>query len=234
MENNYNSFYHLQIAKCGGTYLNNMIIHNIFNILQKNKIKYIDGEYHLGWQEEQNIYTLSCFRDPVERTVSHYAYYKNGGQDRDIPANISSFIPWVKQNEELLSNYQVKNFLYTKVNIALNPFNPTSGMDPDFLLIKIDKKLAFERIKKTKILLKNSQLNEEICVNVMQKIINDFNIPEKAFISNKIYDHNVTTESKNILNNLNKKEKQYLYELNYLDSEIYFSDNLFFNQGNIK
>ena len=53
-------------------------------------------------------------------------------------------------------------------------------------------------------------------------------------ISNKIYDHNVTTESKNILNNLNKKEKQYLYELNYLDSEIYFSDNLFFNQGKIK
>jgi hypothetical protein len=231
MENKYSSFYHLQIAKCGGTYLNNMIIHNIFNILQKNKIKYIDGEYHLGWQEIPNVYTLSCFRDPVERTVSHYAYYKNGGQNGDLPENVPTFISWVKQNERLLSNYQIKNFLYTKINIGLNPFNPTSGMDPDFLLIEVNKKLAFERIKKTKILLKNSQLNEKTCTNVMQKIIDDFNIYEKAFINKKIYDHNITPGSKDIFNSLNKKEIKYLYELNSLDSEIYFSDNLYFNQG---
>jgi hypothetical protein len=231
MENKPSFFYHLQIAKCGGTYLNNMIVHNIFKILQKNKIQYIDGEYHLGWQEIPNIYTISCFRDPVERTVSHYAYYKNGGQDRDIPKNVPPFISWVKQNEKLISNYQVKNFLYTKKNIALNPFNPSSGMDPDFVSIKIDKELAFKRIKKTNILLKNSQLNEKICINVMQKVIDDFDISKKAFINKKNYDHNITPESKDIFNSLNKKEIRYLYELNSLDSEIYFSDNLYFNQG---
>lgn len=232
MENNYSFFYHLQIAKCGGTYLNNMIIHNIFNILQKNKIQYIDGEYHLGWQEIPNIYTISCFRDPVKRTVSHYAYYKNGGQNGPIPKGVPGFIEWVKQNEQILSNYQVKNFLYTKRNMLLNPFNP-DGIDPDFLNIEIDKTKALNRIKNTKILLKNSQLNEENCIKVMGKIFSDFGIHDIPFINKKKqHDHNITPGAKEIFNNLNSKEIDYIYSINDMDSEIYFLNNLYFNEGN--
>lgn len=231
MNSNYSLFYHLQIAKCGGTYLNNIIIHNIFNILKKNKIEYIDGEYHLGWQEIPNIYTISCFRDPVKRTVSHYAYYKNGGQNGPIPVNVPNFIDWVKQNEQVLSNYQVKNFLYTKKNMHLNPFNP-DGIDPDFLNIKIDKIKALDRIKNTKILLKNSQLNEENCLSVMEKIFSDFKINDSVFINKeKHYDHNVTAGAKEIFNSLNNKEIDYLYSISDIDSEIYFLNNLYFNQG---
>jgi len=232
MENKPTCFYHLQIAKCGGTYLNNMIIHQLYNILENKNIPYIYGEHHLGWQEVPDIYTISCFRDPVKRTVSHYAYYINGGNDNDIPSVIPNFIDWVKHNEQILSNYQIKNFLYTKKNMDLNAFNPR-GIDPDFLNITINKKEALNRIKNTKILLKNSQLNEKNCIKVMEKILSDFNIKESYFIDKeKQYDHNITPNAKEIFNSLNKKEIEYIYNINNLDSEIYFLNNLYFNEGN--
>jgi len=232
MEKNNKTFYHLQIAKCGGTYINNIFVHNLFNIFSNNSINYIDGEYHLGWQDFENMYTLSCFRDPLKRTISHYAYYKNGGHGGKALTDIPNFIEWVKQNEQLIANYQIKNFLYTKKNFHLNPFNPTSGIDPDFMSIKIDKHKAMDRIKNTNILLKNSQLNNETCLTVMQIILDDFDLKQKSFIDkNKQHDHNITIGSKEIYNNLSVKEIEYVYNINSLDSEVYMSNSLFFNGG---
>lgn len=231
MNNDFNIFYHLQIAKCGGTYLNNMVVHQLFNILKNNNKDYIDGEYHLGWIPIENLYTLSCFRDPAKRTVSHYAYYIIGGNERIKPKNTLSCIEWVKKHESLLSNYQSKNFLYTKKNFHLNPFNP-DGIDPDFLNIVIDKNTILERIKKTNILLKNSQLNYETSVKIMNKILSDFSITYNFVIDNeKQYDHNITDGAKKIYNSLQTKDLDYLYEINSLDSEIYFTDSLYFNNG---
>jgi hypothetical protein len=231
MEKQNKIFYHLQIAKCGGTYINNMFVHNLFNIFNTKSINYIDGEYHLGWQDVKNIYTISCFRDPVKRTISHYAYYKNGGQGGTPISGLPNFIDWVKQNEKLVSNYQIKNFLYTKRNMDLNPFNP-DGIDPDFMSIEIDKNKAIDRINNTKILLKNSQLNDKTCLNVMQIILDDFGLNKKSFIDkNKKYDHNITTGSKEIYDSLSRKNIEYIYNINDLDSEIYMSDSLFFNGG---
>jgi hypothetical protein len=231
MEKQNKIFYHLQIAKCGGTYINNMFVHNLFNIFNTKSINYVDGEYHLGWQDVKNIYTISCFRDPVKRTISHYAYYKNGGQGGTPITRIPNFIDWVKQNEKLVSNYQIKNFLYTKKNMNLNPFNP-DGIDPDFMSIEIDKNKAIDRINNTKVLLKNSQLNDETCLNVMQIILDDFGLNKKSFIDkNKKYDHNITTGSKEIYDSLSRKNIEYIYNINDLDSEIYMSDSLFFNGG---
>jgi hypothetical protein len=230
MENKPSSFYHLQIAKCGGTYLNNVIIHQLFNILKNNNISYIDGEYHLGWKEIENNYVVSSLRDPVKRTVSHYAYWKNGGNDKTIPKNIPSFMVWVKINKNFISNYQIKNFLYTKKNIALNAFNPTSSIDPDFLAIHIDKNLALNRIKNTNILLKDTQLNYQTCEMVIKKILKDFNIKDKFYIDNKKqYDHNIKKESKELYESLTKQDIEYLYNLNNIDSEIYFSKSIYFS-----
>jgi hypothetical protein len=224
-------FYHLQIAKCGGTYINNMFVHSLFDIFNNNSINYIDGEYHLGWQDVKNIYILSCFRDPVKRTISHYAYYKNGGQGGTPISGLPNFIYWVKQNEKLISNYQIKNFLYTKKNMSLNPFNP-DGIDPDFMSIEINKNKAIDRIKNTNILLKNSQLNENNSLKVMQKILDEFGLDQKSFINNnKSHDHNITNGSKEIYDSLNHKEIEYIYSINNLDSEIYMSSSLFFNGG---
>ena len=229
MENRYDSFYHLQIAKCGGTYLNNMIIHQLFNILAKNNIPFIDGEYHLGWKEIENNYVISSLRDPVKRTVSHYSYWKNGGQDGPIPENIPSFMDWVDINKDFISNYQIKNFLYQRTNFQQNPFDPR-GVDPDFLAIEVDKKIAIERIKSVNILLKDTQLNNQICHIVIKKILKDFSLNDSFYIDNKkIYDHNITKGSKELYQSLTKQDIDYLYRLNSLDSEIYFSQSIYFN-----
>jgi hypothetical protein len=229
MENKPSSFYHLQIAKCGGTYLNNVIIHQLFNILKNNNISYIDGEYHLGWKEIENNYVVSSLRDPVKRTVSHYSYWKNGGQDGTIPKNIPSFMVWVERNKDFISNYQIKNFLYERKNFNLNPFDPR-GVDPDFLTIKIDKVAAFNRIKSVNILLKDTQLNNQVCDTVIKKILKDFNITDSFYIDNKKkYDHNITKGSAELYNSLTKQDIDYLYNLNNLDSELYFSHSLYFN-----
>jgi len=229
MENKPSSFYHLQIAKCGGTYLNNVIIHQLFNILKNNNISYIDGEYHLGWKEIENNYVVSSLRDPVKRTVSHYSYWKNGGQDGPIPKNIPSFMVWVERNKDFISNYQIKNFLYERKNFNLNPFDPR-GVDPDFLTIEIDKVVAFNRIKSVNILLKDTQLNNQVCDTVMKKILKDFNITDSFYIDNKKkYDHNITKGSVELYNSLTKQDIEYLYNLNNLDSELYFSHSLYFN-----
>jgi hypothetical protein len=229
MENKYNSFYHLQIAKCGGTYLNNMVVHQLFDILKKNNIPFIDGEFHLGWKELENNYVISSLRDPVKRTVSHYSYWKNGSQNGPIPENIPSFMVWVDRNKDFISNYQIKNFLYKRTNFQQNPFDPR-GVDPDFLAIEIDKDLAIERIKSINILLKDTQLNDQACNMIMKKILKDFNLDDSFYIDNeKKYDHNITKGSIELYNSLTKQDIDYVYNLNNIDSEVYFSQSVYFN-----
>lgn len=230
MDNNYKTFYHLQIAKCGGTYLNNIIINQISDILLNNSIKVIDGEHHLGWQEKEKTYTVSCLRDPVKRTVSHYAYnYLNLPYSDN--ENNSSFIGWVKKYEKFISNYQVKNFLYTR-NVSLLKSSPNifvPEQNKKFMLVELDKTFAMEKISKINILLKDTQLNYKTCENIGKKILKDFNIIDNIKINkNKEHDHNINKLSLQIYNNLTKKEIDYLYKINSLDSEIYFSEELYF------
>jgi hypothetical protein len=232
MKNNYDSLYHLQIAKCGGTYLNNMVINKISKILKNNKINFINGEHHMGWQEGNNIYKISCFRDPVKRLVSHYTFHKKDYVNNSSLMNVNNFIAWVEDNEEFISNYQIKNFLYTNQDLSLNIFNPESNnlVDPNFLSININKGLAIKRIKNVNILLKDNQLNEKTCFLIGNKILRDFSIDFNFFIDkDKSYNHNITEQSLIIFKNLNKKTIQNLYSINNLDSEIYFSDSIYYN-----
>jgi hypothetical protein len=230
MENNYKTFYHLQIAKCGGTYLNNVIINQISDILLNNNIRVIDGQHHLGWKEKEKTYTVSCLRDPIKRTVSHYAYlYKH--MPYEYYEDTSSFINWVKKYEKFISNYQIKNFLYTRNTLLKNPpniFFPEE--DKNFMLVELDKPFAMNRIGKIDILLKDNQLNDKTCENIGKKILKDFNIIDNIKINtNKNHNHNINKFSLTVYNNLTKKEIDYLYEINSLDSEIYFSEELYFN-----
>jgi hypothetical protein len=231
MENSHNFFYHLQIAKCGGTYLNNMVVNPISKILEDNNIKFINGEQHLGWQEIDNVYTLSSLRDPVKRTVSHYAFHKNNELSQSPLKNVYDFLKWVENYKDFISNYQIKNFLYNKKNLNSNTFNPENDkIDLDFLIISINKEIAIKRIKKINILLKDDQLNYNTCNKIFNKILLDFNIKSNLSINfNKKHDHNITKNSSIIYQNLNKKTIQYLYEMNNLDSEIYFSDSIYYD-----
>jgi len=121
MSARYESFYHFHIGKTGGTYLYNTLVEPLFEALWANSIFTLNGAYHVGWLNRQKNYVLSSFRDPVKRTASHYAFYKMGGGRRNSrQTNILDFMPWVETYQNLLANYQSKNFLYEKKNFALN------------------------------------------------------------------------------------------------------------------
>ena len=111
--------------------------------------------------------------------------------------NNLSFISWVEKYEKFISNYQIKNFLYTRNNpleYSTNIFSPER--DKIFMLIEIDKTFAMDRISNINILLKDSQLNDQTCENVGKKILKDFNIMDSIKINtNKDNDHNINKRS---------------------------------------
>lgn len=64
----------------------------------------------------------------------------------------------------------------------------------------------------------------------MKKILKDFNLSDSFYIDNKkIYDHNITKGSKELYESLTKQDIDYLYNLNNIDSEIYFSQSIYFS-----
>ena len=65
---------------------------------------------------------------------------------------------------------------------------------------------------------------------ITDRILKDFNIKDSFYIDNeKKYDHNITKGSIELYDSLTKQDIDYLYNLNNLDSEIYFSQSLYFN-----
>jgi hypothetical protein len=234
MSARYESFYHFHIGKTGGTYLYNTLVEPLFEALWANGIFTLNGSYHVGWLNRPKNYILSSFRDPVKRTVSHYAFYKMGGGRRNSrPTNLPDFMTWVNTYPELLADHQSKNFLYAKKNYTLNSFNPLEMIDPDFLRIIIDKKTVLARVSEVNVLLRDNQLNNVTCEAALAKISLDFNLefPPKITPIKKKSQYRITDESYQIYQSLTEQEKKYLYELSPLDSEIYFSPWLFFNNG---
>lgn len=234
MTSRYESFYHFHIGKTGGTYLYNTLVEPLFEALWANGIFTLNGSYHVGWLNRPNNYILSSFRDPVKRTVSHYAFYKMGGGRRNSrQIDIPDIMTWANTYPQLLADHQSKNFLYEKKNFTLNSFNPTEMLDPDFLQIALDKKTVMARISQVNVFLRDSQLNNPTCEAAMAKISKDFKLdyPPQIQPIKKKSKYRITDESFQIYQTLTEQDKKYLYELSPLDSEIYFSPWLFFNNG---
>jgi hypothetical protein len=230
---NYSSFYHLHIAKCGGTYLTNTLLHTLRDELIKKNISYLDGSHHLGWQEANNNYVISSLRDPVKRTVSHYSYWKvGGGVGGRKPENPLSFLEWVEEHRDFISNYQVKNLLFTRTNFNYDIFQPKGSLDPSFLSLRINKAVLLERISRVNILLKDTQLNIACLTKVSSKIRSDFGITTPLETCLESGSNNkVLKDSAELYQSLGNTDKQYLYELNEIDSEIYFSSAFYFEKG---
>lgn len=230
----YESFYHFHIGKTGGTYLFNTLVAPLFEALWANAIFTLNGSYHVGWVQRPNNYILSSFRDPVKRTVSHYSFFKMGGGRRNSrQTDIPDFMTWVNTYPDLLSDHQSKNFLYEKKNYTLNAFNPLEMIDHDFLKIKVEKKTVLTRVSEVNILLRDNQLNNTTCEAVIAKISKDFNLqfPPQITPIKKKSQYRITDESFQIYQSLTEQEKKLIYELNPVDSEVYFSPWLFFNNG---
>lgn len=239
MNNNKISFfYHLQIPKNGGTYINNFIVNNIKDKLKNNNITVIDGVDHHGWIAPDNSYIISSLRDPVKRTVSHYAYlgdtfFGKINLDISIEDHIKNMFKWMEENA-YINNYQTKNLIYVKKDMSLSIFDPIGqiNFDNSFLNIIPTLDIGTNKLKNINILLKDIQLKSYNIDLILQKIGQDLTIPNITnYIKSDSYDNNVNILSYYIYEKLTKKQIQYIYEQNQIDSELYFSDHLYWNKG---
>lgn len=226
---NKSKLYHLHIAKTGGTYLRLVLLDKIANVLKSNHFEFIDGSRHLGWQDTEKQFTITTLRDPVKRTVSHYIYYKNGGGRHGTkPEKVLDFVPWVKENELFLANYQAKNFLFTRKNFNHDIFQPTGSTDPSFLKIKIDEKELLSRIKAVDVVLRDTQLNIDTLNRAKDRILDSFHI-RKDLVLNDIKGEAVKNqfEARALHASLTIRDKSYIYGLNHIDTNLFFTDSFF-------
>ena len=250
-----NKFYFLHIPKTGGHYLIDQLITPLKKRLKPKGIKFI-GSYHLAWYifDHYNIdetYIISVFRDPAKRTVSHFCFsmFKNADSSPRKGAyelNVEGLFKWVEDFQNYLTNFQVKNFIaeYNSKDAHIDTLYYFI-QEISFTKIKtIDRELLQKRLDRIDILLKDTQLNKNTMESVAQKIFNDFKISEPLwkfrsdFIPNSHYSININAELYNmnkdselLFSQLNEQQIQKLYDLSPIDTEVYFNNSLFWNEG---
>ena len=130
MNNKIDQLYHFHIHKTGGVWL----ITNILAELGEDMRPHLERTLTAGHIKGVNIvtpidlckddYIVSTFRDPVKRTVSHFAWLITGdvpifykdpfnedlGSYTDI--TVDNLMEWIDIRKDYISNYQSKMFLY--------------------------------------------------------------------------------------------------------------------------
>jgi len=223
----------LHVAKTGGHYLKTELLVNLFSKLENKGIKIEPYTYHFGWAfVDDETYIISSLRDPVKRTVSHFCHVID--KIRKIPnydkynLNVEDLMTWVEDNKKFLSNYQSKNFLLDSFEDNIYFFQ----YDSIFNTLVIDKRELLSRLSRVEILLKDSQLNSTTIEEVNRKVLKDFDLKlqEPKYIDHPV-GHFINSESENLYQELTQGQKDYLYELSSVDTEIYFNNKLFWNEG---
>jgi hypothetical protein len=227
--NNFDSFYFLHIPKTGGHFIENKIIYPISGYFVLNNIKHIKG--HQYWYPvKEKTYTVSCFRDPVKRTISSYCHTATHIDPKLDVTNIKSMMKWIESNSQYLSNFQTKSLVYDK-KPKIDWYLLT---DKDFLLLETNKEEIEKQIKKLNMFFKIETLTEKNIIDAKMLILKTFNIKttenviKNAKLGNKLND-NINNNSKILYKNISKIEKKYIESINQVDYEFYDSESYFNN-----
>lgn len=240
-------FYHLHIAKTGGSHLRLFLEENVVKILKNNNIKIAHFD-HFGWRPvNDKTYIVSSFRDPVKRAVSHFAYMvyslfistnnKNSIYTRHITGFDSrikkdedlspdDLIMWLTTNKDVLSNYQLKNMFYDKEDLYVPKF--LIGTTAQLSLSKFNFNDAINNLSRINILLKTEDLTNENMIKMSKLIFNHFNIKdEKTRYFNIRQKINTYAVSQELFNKLSKEYIEEIEKLNKEELEIYNTDSYF-------
>ena len=223
---NKNSFYHLHIPKTGGETLNLFFKDNLVDYFIKNKIEYqIEG--HFGLKPiSKKTYTVTCFRDPIKRLVSHYCFMNLLNKKTNLDKEAKDFLLWFDDNKNILSNYQSKNLFYD----STDEYEPLilSGCSSKLSLKRFNLDDVKMNLSTIDIILKTETINSVKLLSVGEQILKDFNLKLKApFNISKEY-RNSNPPSRILFSKLSKTEILYLEQANLLDFEIYNTNSLFF------
>jgi hypothetical protein len=220
----YNGFTFIHIPKTGGHFLRTEVLEPLTSSFIKNKITF--SMNHSGWLNvSDNTYTLTCLRDPVKRTVSHFCHY---AKLNSLPVSLFELDKWLDINQNSIYNFQSKFLFYYPSDKKyfgsdfLQYFD-----DPNFLKISnISNNDLIHKIKNINIVLNEKHLNIEKCNVILNKIINDFNIVD--FKMTKPYNvYNINNKSSYLYKKLSKEKIESLYSLNKIDSDLYFDKTIY-------
>lgn len=233
----FNKFYFLHIPKTAGRYCKENIVVPLWEILINNGVGPFYGPSHANWNEPfitDSTFILSCFRDPIERTVSHYAHEHTLDQrgERKVPVGSSSemtrekFMDWAKLNESYISNFQSKNFLENNPN-----FDHESKSDFCYYIEDEHIPLLMERVKRVNLFIKSISLDSSDIIKMQDYILNALGISEKPdrsrLISPTFF---VNEDSQELYKMLTEEDKEYLKSLNEVDYLIFNDNSLFWNK----
>lgn len=241
--NNKSKFYHLHIPKTAGNYLRSELTYALEKSFEENDIAFVVG--HLGWVDyiDTHTYILNTFRDPVKRTVSHFNYmigFPEYSQEGVIVEDVKNptakeFMDWVTMYPNYINNYQAKNLLFS-APLGSTEFTKNNFFffkEKEFLNLKINPHVLRARSRRVDMQLRDTQLTKENMAAVKEDIFNSFGIQESATphpMAGYIW-HNVTDTSAKLYSKLASSDIDLLYELNKIDSELYFTDSLFWRDG---
>jgi hypothetical protein len=220
------TFYNLHIPKTGGIYINSYLLGSLRQPLKEKNVEVLSR--HDGWKwVNDKTYVVSSFRDPAKRIVSHFAYSARFDIYNEKPLKMSKdgLFKWINKNMDYLSDFQSKNFFYVPKESKMPYF---FIKDQDFLNIKdISKKEVLNKINKIDIFFKDQLLNDKTINSAVEKICSDFDISKDIYMNKPR--HNDLEISKSLYLELSNSDKDYLYSLNPIDSDIYFDSTLFFS-----
>lgn len=218
-----NDVYFLHIPKTGGRFIRNNIFRYIGEQLSQEDIdaNNINIEFsHRGiYPLKENQYSFSFFRNPVERTVSHYLFFNAIFSENFNTEDKNNMIDWIEQNSAV-HNYQSKYLSYYDENLYEN-FDYIVFPETNVNDVK-------ENISKLTRFHKTEDINNLLVLSIYNEIQNYLNISEK--IINRpiiIVGTEINVASRNMYNLLSNSEKNYIANLNSVDMEIYNSSELF-------
>jgi hypothetical protein len=242
----YNKIYFLHIPKTGGRFFTKYILEPNESVLKQNGIDLIklpaNVMRHGGWHKDidEKTYIISVLRDPVEFFASltaHMFIDENGLMDnknnqividQSITLDIDKeYLFNTIEELEYLKNFQSQNFTLTPSNIS---FIGCSRKNYNKFGTEINTELLYERIKRTNLMIRHTDLKSMDYSVLINKISDDLGVKlglDISFMDKELYKNN---SSKILFEKLSTKDKEKIYNSFLLDKEIYENDSLFWKE----
>jgi hypothetical protein len=242
----YNKIYFLHIPKTGGRFFTKYILEPNEAILKENGIDLIklpeNVMRHGGWHKDidEKTYIISVLRDPVEFFVSltaHMFVDENGLMDnknnqiiidQSITLDIDKeYLFNTIEELQYLKNFQSQNFTLTPSNIS---FIGCSRKNYNKFGTEINTELLYERIKRTNLMIRHTDLKSMDYSVLINKISDDLGVKlvlDISLMDKELYKNN---SSKILFEKLSREDKEKIYNSFLLDKEIYENDSLFWKE----
>lgn len=241
--------YHFHVHKTGGVWFLTNVVPELGNAMRPylnhtlNNSHILEENRLLPLDLNKEDYVVSSFREPVKRTVSHFAWLITGavpifykdpfnkdlGSYSDI--TVDNMMEWIEIRKDYISNYQSKLFSYPLVHQRLGMGYADALLD-SFIPNKTD---VYENINKVDFLYRTEQGTDSNKEEMKNIIWDEFQIPAEKRIwtpSTNAWDH-AHDVSKDLYNALSPSQKEYIASINDIDSEIYETSSLFWKNGQV-